>query len=117
MRLLLDEMIPPVIAAQLRLRGHDVDAVASRRDLVKQTDAVIYAVAQREGRVLVTENIDDLRLIASHEIDSGRTHTGLIFTNARRVFRGEDRYIGRMVFALDAILLADDDLTNREIWL
>jgi hypothetical protein len=44
-RLLLDEMFSPAIAAELRERGHEVIAVADRPDLPAKSDEEIFAWA------------------------------------------------------------------------
>src|SRR6476646_9414191 len=59
LRLLLDEMYPASLAEQLRLRGHDVSAVTERPELRSLPDADVFAVAQQEGRAVMTENIAD----------------------------------------------------------
>jgi hypothetical protein len=110
-------MWSPIIAEQLRLRGHDVDAVAARNDLVKQPDFVVFAVAQREERVIVTEDLSHFQTLAHDVLSSGRSHAGLILTHPLTMFRGGPRSIGRAVSALSALLLSDVDLTDREIWL
>jgi len=116
-KLLLDEMWSPAIAYQLRLRGHDVEAVAARDDLVKQPDHVIFAVAQLEQRAIVTENLNHFRTMANDQLLLGGSHSGLVLTHPQSIFRGDDRAIGRMVSALDSLLGAGQDLTSREIWL
>jgi predicted nuclease of predicted toxin-antitoxin system len=58
-RLLLDEMYPPVLADILCQYSHDVVAVAARADLVGLDDAVILETATGDERCLVTENIRD----------------------------------------------------------
>jgi hypothetical protein len=116
-KLLLDEMWSPVIAERLRLRGHDVEAVAARNDLVGQPDIVVFAVAQRERRAIVTEDLGHFRAIANDEIASGGSHAGLILTHPQTMFRGGDRSIGRVVTALTELIEANEDLINREIWL
>ena len=58
MKLLLDEMWPHDLADQLRRRGHYVVAVTERPHLRGQSDAFIFAAAQAEERVIVTENVD-----------------------------------------------------------
>lgn len=117
MKLLLDEMLSPDIAEQLRQRGHDVIAVSERPDLRTEPDHVIFATAQEERRVLVTENIGDFRQIASAELQAARSHWGLVFTTNRSFPRHNARAIGRMIMALQALLLEDPDLMNRELWL
>ena len=117
MKLLLDEMWSPVIVEQLRLRGHDVVAVVERPDLRRLPDAELFTIAQRESRVIITENSDDFCPIANEERLRGGTFCGLVLTHDRQFSRHDPRIIGRMVTALDRLLTDDPDLTNREHWL
>ena len=116
-KLLLDEMYSPRIAQQLRMRGHDVDAVAARENLRTRPDPVIFASAQVETRAVVTENIPDFRRWGRTRIQTSRSHAGLIFTQNARFPRGHPRTPGRLVTALDELLTSGIDLTNREYWL
>jgi predicted nuclease of predicted toxin-antitoxin system len=116
-KLLLDEMWLPEAARQLRHRGHDVLAVAERSDLRSRSDSVIFGTAQAEDRTLVTENVPDFRALATMAIQQGQSHFGLILTNSRRFPRQEPRTLGRLVAALDRLLIASEDLQNREYWL
>jgi hypothetical protein len=116
-KLLLDEMFAPVIAKQLRDRGHDVLAVKERPELEEQPDPVIFAFAQAEGRALVTENVRDFRLLAVSESGGRLSHAGLIFTTDRAFFRGHPRAVGDLVTALEAILNSGQDLSGLEHWL
>ena len=119
MRLLLDEMYPPVIAEQLRRRGHDADAVAARAELRALSDADLFACAQQERRVVVTENIDDFSAIANGHDQRGQAHHGLVLVHPRSYPRGEERTIGRMVTALDELLdeYPEGDATSLRHWL
>jgi menaquinone-dependent protoporphyrinogen IX oxidase len=54
-------MFDPVIAQQLRKRGHDVDAIAELSELRALSDREILASATRSDRVLVSENVQELR--------------------------------------------------------
>ncbi len=110
-------MWPPAVAEQLRLRGHDVVGVAERPDLRGQADAVVFAMAQGEGRVIVTENVGDYRPLAAQALQDGRSHAGLIFTSNRRYPRHDPRTAGRMVTVLDTLLSEGLGLANREHWL
>jgi hypothetical protein len=110
-------MWTPAIAAQLRARGHDVEAVASRSDLVKAADSTLLAVARTEGRAVVTENVADFRRWAAEAIAQGDGHAGIVLTVPTRYPRSGNRAIGRVVEALVALLEADMDLTNEEVWL
>lgn len=117
MKLLLDEMWSPDLAAQLRRRGHDVVAVAERVDLRGQADTAIFAAAQAEGRAIVTENVIDYRPLAAYEVQQGRAHSGVIFTSNRRFPRHDQRTVGHLVRMLDDLLSRELELTNAEHWL
>lgn len=119
MRLLLDEMYPPVIAEQLRTRGHDVQAVAARAELRSLPDAEIFSAAQSEQRALATENISDFSYIADDFDARDRTHHGVIFVSPMSYPRGDPRTIGRMVTALNGLLSSNpsDEPTSLRQWL
>ena len=117
MKLLLDEMWSPEIARQMRLRGHDVTAVAEQAALAGHTDAVVFDAAQAEGRALVTENVADFRALGADTLRRGGSHAGLVFTTDRRFPRHDHRTAGRLVTALDRLLSEAPDLTNQEYWL
>jgi predicted nuclease of predicted toxin-antitoxin system len=116
-KLLIDEMWEQELARQLRLRGYDVVSVHEREDLAAKSDDVVFAAAQAEGRVVVTENRGDFRRLAQQMFSGGRSHCGLIFSSTRALSRHRRGALGRVVTALSAMLDEDRDLTNREIWL
>jgi predicted nuclease of predicted toxin-antitoxin system len=62
MRVKLDENLPLQIASELRARRHDVLTVPEE-GLTGSVDAAIWQESQREGRILVTQDLDfsDLR--------------------------------------------------------
>ncbi|HKN89487.1 MAG TPA: DUF5615 family PIN-like protein [Acidimicrobiia bacterium] len=63
-RLLLDEMLSPKIGTGPADRGHDVDAVGRRPDLMAlHDDEPILAAATAEGRIIVTTNIGDFAVL------------------------------------------------------
>ncbi|MCB1045091.1 MAG: DUF5615 family PIN-like protein [Acidobacteria bacterium] len=72
-RLYLDENLSPKIAEQLKLRG--IDAVCVR-DLGRLGDSDVSHLERATilGRVLVTSDVDFLRLAAD-----GADHTGIVF--------------------------------------
>lgn len=117
MKLLLDEMWPPVIAAELRRRGHDVNTVVERAELRTQPDEVIFAVAQTEGRAVLTENARDFVRLAAECLERGESHAGLILTHHRRFNRSDPRTVGRLVRALDALLSTDPTPGSFVHWL
>ena len=115
-KLLLDEMWPPAIAEALRDRGHEVVAVAERRELRGMPDEAIFEEAQAECWVIVTENVVDYRPLAAAAIRAGRAYPALIFTSNRAYPRANRRTAGRLVAALDALLTTRDAI-DGEHWL
>ena len=77
-------MYPPRLAEALCDRGHDAVAVKSRADLVGRTDAVLLALATREGRSLVTENARDFAQLAAVLSEREQSHAGIILVHPRR---------------------------------
>jgi hypothetical protein len=102
-KLLLDAMYQ-VIAEQLRLRSHDVVSAHERKGLSIVSDRALLAVAQDEGRAVVTENIHDLMDLDAEYRRDGRAHFGLILTTNSGFPRHDASGIGRLVLALDAWL-------------
>ena len=106
MKLLLDEMYPPVVAEQLRTRGHDVVSVhdPEYRRLEGAPDEEIFAAALAEERALVTENVPDFRRLEADALARGEAQATLVFTSNRQFPRGEPGTIGRLVEALHELL-------------
>lgn len=81
MRLLLDEMISPRIARELREIGHDVEAVKKDRlDLVGRSDRELVHRMALEQRVIVTNDIADFQAIHDQLMATGGEHNGMVFT-------------------------------------
>ena len=57
MKAKLDENLPLQIAAEIRARMHDVETVGEE-DLTGRLDVDIWQAAQREGRILITQDLD-----------------------------------------------------------
>ena len=104
-RLLLDEMFSPTVAAELRALGHDVIAVADRPELRSKSDAEVYAWASAERRWLLTENVKDFRPIMLRALQAGPSGCGLLFTSSR-AFPRSRKNPGPLVRALHAWLIA-----------
>jgi hypothetical protein len=119
LRLLVDEMYPPVIAEQLCRRGHDVNAVTAHPELRSFSDPDLLRVAQDQRRAVVTENVADFISLVDDYDHRGRAHHGLVFVNPAKYSRGGARTIGRMVTALDRLLHAThgDEPTSARRWL
>jgi predicted nuclease of predicted toxin-antitoxin system len=118
-RLLLDEMLSPVIARELRARGHDVQAVAENPDRAALSDPEIMALARAGRRAIVTNNVRDFRPLHTEAVipgDSG--HFGMIFMSGN--YKRTKNDIGRIVSNLEEKLVqypGDEDLANAEDWL
>ncbi|GIH06602.1 hypothetical protein Rhe02_46690 [Rhizocola hellebori] len=98
--ILLDEMYPPVLAQQLRERGHDVVAVLDIEvGLGAKSDEEVLAWAARSERCLVTENVADFARLAALGVE----HAGIIFVSAQR-FPRTSRGLGRVIEAIDAVM-------------
>jgi hypothetical protein len=119
LKLLLDEMLSPVIAQQLRSHGHDVEAINGDPAREGLTDREVMALARTEQRAVVTNNLDDFRPLHHEAITPGGAgHFGMIFMPGN--YRRTKADIGRIVAALQAKLdrhPGDNDLANGETWL
>jgi len=115
MRAILDEQLSPQIAALLRQAGHDVDAVASREDLVGRSDQIVLEAARAEGRAVVTNNIKDFRPLAAQRLAQGKVHAGLILLPSSRTrTRGA---IAAVAAAIEIVLRNHPDgLSGSERW-
>ena len=119
MKLLLDEMLSPVIARELRERGHDVESVAGNPGREAMSDTDVLALARAEHRAIVTNNLRDYRPLHNEAIvPGGDGHFGMIFMPG--TYRRTKADIGRIIAALEAILAhhpGENDLANGEAWL
>ncbi len=119
MKLLLDEMLSPAIARELRIRGYDAEPVAGRPDREALSDPEILALARAERRAVVTNNLRDYRPLHTEAITPGWLgHYGFIFIPGNH--RRTKADMGKIVNDLEAILAAhpgEDDLANGEAWL
>jgi hypothetical protein len=118
-KLLLDEMLTPAIARELRSRGHDVQAVAGHPEREAMSDAAVLALAGAERRAVVTNNLRDFRPLHHDAITPGGTgHFGMVFVPSS--YRRTNADTGKIIAALEAIVVrypGDQDLADGEIWL
>lgn len=77
-RLLLNEMYPIRLAANLRAQGIDVLAVLEVDDLSESSDLDLLRWAGQHDRCIVTENVDDFARL------SHGPHAGFVLVAARR---------------------------------
>lgn len=99
-KLLLDEMHTPAVAVQLRAHGRDAVAVKERAEMIGLTDRELLGAATAEGRVLVTENVQDFAAIHKVMTAAGEQHSGLVFTHPRRFPRHGRNHVPVLVDAL-----------------
>jgi predicted nuclease of predicted toxin-antitoxin system len=119
--LILDEHYSPAIARALRFSGHDVIAVAERRELRGRTDAEVLEAATGDQRAIVTENVRDFRPLVANALHHGAPVAGLVCVSPREFPRSREGS-RRMVEALIAMLgrfPGDHDLlaAGGEVWL
>ena len=119
MKLLLDEMFSPVIAQQLRERGHDVEAITGNPRYEAISDPEVMDLARAQGRAVVTNNLVDFRPLHHEAIaPGGPGHFGMVFVPGG--YRRTRADVGRIVEALEAKLAAfpgERDLAGGETWL
>lgn len=115
MRALLDEQLSSEIAAELRSRGLDGEAVTQRPDLVRKSDEEVMEAALAEGRSVVTNNVKDLRPIAARRLADGRGHGGLILLPAKR--SRTRAAVGALADGIEAVMRASPDgIADSERW-
>jgi hypothetical protein len=119
LRLLLDEMLSPAIARELRDRGHDVEAILEHPEWRSIDDPRVLALAREERQAIVTDNLVDMRPLHYEAIvPGGAGDYGMIFIPGGRPRTRADT--GRIVAALEQKLVAhpgERDLENGEDWL
>ena len=115
MRLLLDEMHAPAIAAALAEAGFDIAATAAEPSLRGSPDADLLDHATAAGRALVTENVSDYSVLAATRAVADEPHAGLIFTNPSRFNRAAVAYPRDLTAALRTFL--DNPPVSGESWI
>lgn len=112
-------MFSPLVAAELRARGHDAVAIKERDEWQSLSDPEVVAVARTEQRAVVTANLRDFRpLHAELVAPGGDGHAGMVFVPTS--FRLTRAATGHIVEALEARLAqypGDADLANGETWI
>jgi hypothetical protein len=116
-RLLLDEMFSPAVAAELRQLGHDVIAVADQPELRSKSDDEVFAWACAQRRWVLTENVKDFRPILLRTLQGGLPTCGLLFTSSRTFYRSR-KNPGPLIRAVHAWLTAEPPAPSvTESWL
>lgn len=119
MKLLLDDVFSPLVAAELRARGHDAVAIKERDEWRSLPDPEVIALARTEQRAVVTANLRDFRpLHAELVTPGGEGHSGMVFFPGS--FRPTRAATGQIVEALEARLAeypGDAVLAYGETWI
>jgi predicted nuclease of predicted toxin-antitoxin system len=97
--ILLDEMLSPAIAEQLRQRGVDAVALTEIQGLAGISDEEVLTYAASENRVVVTRNVRDFVVLDRQWRDSGRFHAGIAYLD-NQSFRQDRAFVGKVVTAL-----------------
>ena len=82
-----DEHVHSAIVAGLRLRGMDVVTVQERGQM-EADDEDLLAQAHTEGRLMITNDTDFLRIHAQW-ITTGRVHSGIVYWHQNALPIGE----------------------------
>ncbi len=98
-RLLLDEMITPRLAQQLRGEGIDAVAISDSPSLRGTPVQEVLEIAARDGRILVTANIKDFAPLSRSWASQGRTHAGIVLISTK-AYPPDRTFIGRIAAAL-----------------
>lgn len=114
-RLLMDEMFSPAVAAELRGLGHDVIAVAEHPELRSKNDEEVFAWACAEKRWVLTENVKDFRPILLRALQGGLPACGLLFTSSRTFHRSR-KNPGPLIRALHAWLSMEPPAPSVTEW-
>jgi predicted nuclease of predicted toxin-antitoxin system len=118
MRLLLDEHVPPAVAAGLR--GLGVDTIALRDwhggGHLGARDADVLTAARVDGLVLVSYDQRTLRPLLRDWSETSERHSGVIFISHQTLAAND---IGGLMRALKALAdrSGEDDWTDRVVFL
>jgi hypothetical protein len=113
LRLLLDEMYPPALAAALAAEGIDAVTIIEL-GMAGTPDPEVFAHAVADDRVVLTENVGDFIAIAAQHSSTGAHHPGLLIALSNRFSRRRAGY-GRLIAAIKTH--RREDLTDRIIYL
>jgi Domain of unknown function (DUF5615) len=113
---LLDEQLSVEIARELRRRGHDVEAVTERPDLLRAPDERLMEVAMQEDRAVITNNLRHFRPIAAQRLAQGKQHAGLILLPWSRA--RNRAATGALADAIEAVMRANPEgIAGAERWI
>jgi predicted nuclease of predicted toxin-antitoxin system len=99
-RLLIDEMYPPTVAAQLRRAGYDAISVHDDANTRGLDDPAVCGLALSAGRAVVTENAADFLRMLRYRAAAEEPTPTLVITLNRSFPRHSASFIGQVVRAL-----------------
>ena len=112
-------MFSPLVAAELRARGHDAIPINERDEWQSLSDPDVVMLARSEQRAVVTTNVRDFRSLHAELVaPGGEGHAGMVFVPTS--FRLTRAATGQIVGAIEARLAeypGDEDLANGETWI
>jgi hypothetical protein len=112
-RLLLDEMYPPTLAAGLCAAGIETTTVAAA-GLAGSPDAEVFEAAITGDYVVLTENVGDFARLAADYSNAGRSHPGLLIALSSR-FSRRPSGVAALIAAVQPV--AQEDLDDRVVYL
>lgn len=116
LKCLLDEHVSKAVAALLRGRGLDAEAVQERPDLTGCSDEQLMDAAAAEGRAVVTGNLRHFRPIAGARLASGASHSGLVLIPGWRSLASDTT--GATADAIEQLMRSNPDgIEGSERWL
>lgn len=86
MRWLLDEVLPPSCAVELRSLGHDASTVLEL-GMAGAEDADVFARAIKEARLVVTENFSDYTTLVSDALNGRQPCAPVVFVRRENLPR------------------------------
>ena len=97
-------MLDPMIGAQLRNRGYDVESIqAEHPDLIGVDDLVLLDRSTQLGRTLVTDNVRHFLTLHQRFLAEQRTHAGLLLASSRSYPRSK-KTIGLWINGLESAI-------------
>ena len=100
-RFLLDEMLGPRVAEQLRAKGVDAVALVEEPSHRGLPDAEVLELATATDRVVVTRNVVDFLRLDQQWRAAGRAHAGILLV-PQASFPHDRAFVGAVVTALAA---------------
>jgi len=104
--ILLDEMLSPAIAEQLRKRGIDAVALTEIQGMSGISDEEVLTYAASVNRVVVARNVRDFVVLDRQWRDAGQAHPGIACLDSQ-TFRQDRAFVGNVVTALEKALRAE----------